>query len=96
MMKTEEQAEGMWCPFAREIAFDGNETGVAAASCNRPFNPSIPITATASHCIASRCMAWRWSPVQMYHLPDGTMTSSPTEGGMEVDTGYCGLVPLAS
>lgn len=61
-----EDAQKLWCPFARGVMRDYDHNGEATAitSANRtqygaPDRDSL--------CIADRCMAWRWRP----NLDDG-------------------------
>jgi len=61
---TEAEARTKWCPFSRV----GDDTLTAN---NRP--PTAPYD-----CIASDCMAWRWS-----YEPDGKSQSTTK--------GFCGL-----
>ena len=58
-MKTEEEATGCWCPFVRY------QTGEEDCAGNRWLDLSNPGTA---RCIASQCMAWRWTPAAQMGL----------------------------
>lgn len=70
---TEDQAKQKWCPFSRMAHWNAPTGG------NRPTDPDgfIPHV----NCIASDCMAWRWSLTNA-EVKDGRLT--PKEG-------YCGL-----
>lgn len=59
-------------PFVTAISV-GPGSGVYAAIASRP---ELPTVASPSHCVGSRCMAWRW-----HDCGDG-WGSAPT--------GYCG------
>ena len=73
MLLTEEQAKQKWCPWAR-IARDGSGIG------NRySFDNDLATDSAFARCIASDCMAWRW-----------TDCSSKAVAGRKVE-GYCGL-----
>lgn len=76
MWVTEEQAKGMWCPFARVAAqeHDGNFT----VSNRAMDNGNGPWIGDAHMCISTACMAWRW------RAPHGT-------GGPVCTKGFCGL-----
>lgn len=58
---TEDEAESKWCPFAR-VALD-----VTGGSFNRWTGGEAVGETSPSLCIASACMAWRWTPS---HGPD--------------------------
>jgi hypothetical protein len=67
MLVTEAQAHERWCPWASTPvhfagATDGGQQLITGASVNRILHPrsGMPAPAEACHCIASRCMAWRW------------------------------------
>ncbi len=64
---TEDEARTRWCPFARAWSGPG-----APVALNRVDDQGH----TGCHCLASRCMAWRWH-ISGYH---GRLNS-----------GYCGL-----
>jgi hypothetical protein len=55
-MMSEDEAKRKWCPFAR--AWDGQ-----GASTNRIASGDLNIPGPRSdcNCIASKCMAWRWT-----------------------------------
>lgn len=59
---TEEEAKGKWCPFAR-VSEIGERGGAYTHAPNR--NLSEPREA-ASWCLASQCMAWRWTTTTHY------------------------------
>lgn len=67
MSMTEAEARERWCPFA--MALTGNRT----VSYNRRPEDGAP--SIMAHCIASKCMAWRWD-IEVHGLPV---------------KGYCGL-----
>ena len=87
MILTEEEAKKKWCPFTR----NGNEAGCnrAGTITSRPFDA----------CIASECMAWRWTHMRHFAEPANTSDLYPDNKGylarkngddME-RIGYCGL-----
>ncbi len=96
-MHTEEEAKTKWCPFAR-IAAIATLNGTAAPT-NIPTynrllrafedNSAKDIRDTSCNCIASECMAWRWTDWQKEIIAAGgyDQTEKPTEQPM----GYCGL-----
>lgn len=69
MMKTEEEARKCWCPFARGIqdnggnrlAYGGAGAEDAGDDCADQYGAE---TADMYPCIASECMAWRWSDAE--------------------------------
>jgi len=71
---TEEEAKELWCPFARLI--DGQPPGAAATNRSGP--------AANYHCIASKCMAWRWDMEITHSIEHGSQMS-------KTDKGHCGL-----
>jgi len=80
----EEEAKTKWCPFARVVGLF-SEYGApqeTLASGNRfgaPHTFAPPELQQATRCIASECMAWRWSRKDFRNLP------------REEWYGYCGL-----
>ena len=72
---TEEEAKEKWCPFTR-VGFwiNAPDDSFLATSGNRmtPMNDEC-------NCIASGCMAWRWSRKDFKNLPRSEWY------------GYCGL-----
>jgi hypothetical protein len=67
---TEDEAKTKWCPHARVL--DGSPPGGAGVNRKGPE--------AGVYCIASGCMAWRWS------------YSPETAEGNDVEPeGYCGL-----
>ena len=94
-MMTEQEARQKWCPMARvavEIS-EGGSTLSHVATCNR-HDGAHPI----ARCIASGCMAWRWSvrdkriPAEGYTNPDGSsVVTRYVDGPGDDPTGYCGL-----
>ena len=90
-MLTEEEARKCWCPFARfsypaETYRPRPDLGEGMAEClsaaaigNRPHD-------TNCSCIASECMAWRWSYIE---FPEGSETDRNYKGSLS--KGFCGL-----
>jgi hypothetical protein len=80
---TEDEAKTKWCPFARVAEpwrYVSTSTGpmpVAAPAVNRGSDAQL---FSASHCIASACMAWRWH-----------RASEHVDGYGENQRGFCGL-----
>lgn len=72
--KTEREAAALWCPFARLYGYEGSSLNRQNGGAQR----GQPLQ--DAHCIASKCMAWRW-----FEPADGQFTKE-TAG-----TGYCGL-----
>jgi hypothetical protein len=67
-MLTEDQAKEKWCPFVRV------EVGHGLAAANRHTDNGSALV--RAQCIASQCMAWRWSgrsPILLHEAgpPDG-------------------------
>lgn len=63
---TEEEAKTKWCPFTHSaylIKLDAEETLVSSS------DRSLP-SASATRCIASACMAWRWHYSSRGEKPD--------------------------
>lgn len=73
MLMTEEQARETWCPFVR-IALDYGDYATAG---NRGWADKTDHLYKDCRCLASKCMAWRWSS---FKTVDGQMPC-----------GYCGL-----
>lgn len=78
---TEEQANKLWCPFAREVVLGHNP---APASYNREEGRA----SQRANCVASKCMAWRWivSPQQSREASAAEPDEPPP-----FPHGYCGL-----
>lgn len=77
---TEDEAKTKWCPFARHANGSGG-VGVNRVNWDREY--------PYANCIASACMAWRWSsaPIQVIgNDATGALTREDLPGG-----GYCGL-----
>lgn len=56
MIMTERDALEYWCPLAKTTGETGNDAG------NRYSSPAgLTDYPAACQCIASACMAWRWS-----------------------------------
>lgn len=53
---TEDEAKTKWCPFARPAAVAPHDCGEVRG--NRNMDGAVD---TGALCIASQCMAWRWS-----------------------------------
>lgn len=64
---TPPDASKHWCPFAR--CWDSNDSETCAAATNRASDGWIERVPNA-HCVAHRCMAWRWAqPVRLMNRP---------------------------
>ena len=73
MLKTPEEARGMWCPFAR-TDFEGvaiNRTALGYAD-----DGDIEAGFGIWRCIADQCMAWRWGEKVLVHKGED---KTPTE-----------------
>jgi hypothetical protein len=88
MILTEAEARLHWCPFAR-----------SASAISVPGTGSTPMQAYTGHnrdnpdgqmpaCVASSCMAWRWSGEKPL-LDIDLVTSEVVKEAPR--TGYCGL-----
>ena len=62
---TESEAKKRWCPESRVLASDsvGNVTGDAPCGYNRGMSTPNLIVG-GSTCMASQCMAWRWTKAE--------------------------------
>jgi hypothetical protein len=58
---TEDEAKTKWCPFARDSNTGGNRIRYGAGSDDAPPPEYGGEAAAEFPCIASACMAWRWS-----------------------------------
>lgn len=86
MLVTEEEAKGKWCPHSRTVKYDVG-TMFSSSPRNRVVESEanevlaeISYNLAGCQCIASQCMAWRWSEQLMR-----------TDGPVLPRTGYCGL-----
>lgn len=91
MLLTEEDAKTKWCPFARVIAGAIEGKG---GTVSPPYNRFAALE-TGSHpnpvdarCIASECMAWRWSKFNQSNL---NLPKELTPPPPRPDEGFCGL-----
>jgi hypothetical protein len=63
-MMTEEQAKTKWCPNARHVTED--DVGMPVANrCGEPWNDGGITGLPWNKCVASDCMAWRFTR----HIP---------------------------
>jgi hypothetical protein len=75
-MMTEAEAKTKWCPHARlQTSWSSPQGGVALAGINRWEKGN-------AKCIASECMAWRWT---------GRYDTRTEPKVTTLPTGYCGL-----
>jgi len=79
MLRTEDDAKRCWCPYARENMIVGFDGGRRSHIGNRNTTDQ-----TYAKCIATNCMAWRWS-YQFTHMETGKGTH------YDPKLGYCGL-----
>ena len=101
-MMTEEQAQTKWCPMARNAAVINRDSGMAV-SANRDGGEHYGVEGV--NCIASDCMAWRFTknvgpgPIRTTEdaMPDdvpGHTWKSAIDGSNEKGlfplVGYCG------
>lgn len=82
---TEDEARAKWCPFVRQLGtLIGRQTAneadrvISMGSQNRGYSMGGMLDNCS--CIASQCMAWRWTDT----------TPSPPQRD-EWELGYCGL-----
>lgn len=93
MIVTEEQARLMWCPEVRVPSYHYRaDEGDGPASSNRfmPSDDKLSTQPAVLRCIASGCMAWRWSD-DPANEPDAERADEASErirAGYAV--GYCG------
>jgi hypothetical protein len=87
MLLSNDDAEGAWCPFGRQLitATDPEKGTVAMTAVNRGQEPS-----KGTNCVANACMAWRWAG---WRLVEGGPIGPGPEDGDKVGPrlGYCGL-----
>lgn len=83
---TEEEARAKWCPFSRVASdWDGTSARPAHTGWNRRDRESFghrEHIGGENHCMASRCMAWRWHEAANRPL---------TNNGHPPKYGRCGL-----
>ena len=92
MAMTEEEAKTKWCPFSRSVKGPHG------------FADEPAVWHRIDRCIASSCMAWRWSRRGMVEVPEKTfgpeakslISASDAallkqDGTPVPDLGYCGL-----
>lgn len=97
---TEDEAKQRWCPFARVVVAVGRWVNAQKplASGNRLSASVVPDGASredmtnpgASRCIASACMAWRWSSDFNEIVARHPEAKTPAEIKSYAD-GFCGL-----
>lgn len=64
-LMTEDEAKAKWCPLARY-------TSVRGQGINRWIDDGdVTMSPLPARCIGSACMAFRWAPNQLHHMPDG-------------------------
>jgi hypothetical protein len=89
MIVTESEAKEKWCPFSR-VAFPAGESANRVSdvrlSMSGPDGEYFQRWQKDTHCIGSRCMAWR---AQQRTIEDDFTVSPPHRS--VTDTGYCGL-----
>ena len=92
---TEDEAKTKWCPFVRVLVTQNDESWYAGMLTNRG---TIPADNTDTLCIASECMAWRWSlppklakQYKRYNERGVTVPDSFGRPWPEVASGHCGL-----
>ena len=102
---TEEQAKTKWCPFARTIThaeFAKNQPWVAGnrvgGDQTTPYKPNP--NPLGSRCIASQCMAWRWSSgmwslTEQRWIKAGEHYEPGTVEWRDSEYGGCGLAGTA-
>lgn len=74
---TEQEAETKWCPHSRKYHSGGG-------SYNRSKDSTTP---GGTHCIGSRCMAWRWVKDPLIEF----VTNGKPVPDYTGEHGYCGL-----
>jgi hypothetical protein len=102
-MLTEREAKTKWCPHARHPLHDDGFSRQDNFAVNRPFEwgdaPAAKVFPPAL-CIASDCMAWRWSNADnlllVERIRQRVEEDIGSDGRRAVDLateglGYCGL-----
>lgn len=89
-MMTEEEAKTKWCPHARYVIDDSGAGPSPGYPTGNRFGGHEPSEGRCL-CIASSCMAWRWSALSH---SDGTHAHAPRPE-MEFDGKYRGQCGLA-
>lgn len=86
---TEDDARTKWCPFARAVVVAKGAQDVPTH--NRLTMVGMDHSAIDMiNCIASECMAWRWSDVRRENYNKDIRVSMPTYSASTTE-GYCGL-----
>lgn len=87
-MMTEEEAKTKWCPHARYVIDDSGAGPSPGYPTGNRFGGHEPSEGRCL-CIASSCMAWRWSEEPR---PGNRTNNDFDVPGPDVPgTGYCGL-----
>jgi hypothetical protein len=98
---TEDEARTKWCPFARVVTVHA-EAGMIAGPANRTevCGEDHFTKPMGSFCIASACMAWRWSVVPVAATAAEQLVRKKGRGfetywvapvAETVGDGFCGL-----
>ena len=92
-MHTEDEAKKLWCPHVRALnasvrdrTFITDAPGTAASNRYMLDGGKIGIH-DSCHCIASKCMAWRWADGP----EDDVDGDTRADGRIAKAQGYCGL-----
>jgi len=83
---TEDEAKTKWCPFARVVGARNGAVLLEQSAYNRSYEIGPDDTLLwKSPCVASECMAWRWTHPGFDHdIVGNPIEPQPAEG-------YCGL-----
>ena len=96
---TEDEAKTKWCPFSRVAVGSGAFGEPPLVGWNRKERESFghrEKIGGENHCIASRCMAWRWDTTWVSAVHEGqggdtVLRLKPIKEGQSPQRGYCGL-----
>lgn len=86
MLTTEQEARTKWCPHARVNTLvqdmDHASTAVGGAACNRSSETTMT---DKPLCIASGCMAWRWSDKTVERRAEKVGVEPPSGEGWRME-----------
>lgn len=88
MLLTEEQAKEKWCPYKYRMSY-----GAPANEDPECFAEYVTEQTAAHPCIASACMAWRWTPKRSLVFGDWRDENDELQGEAREQTNYEGDEP---